>query len=105
MNWKIFVIGLAWLFFSIFWIVIFSTQDKEWWIGEGEIKNICDLMKWIENDDTRDAGIIFTLPLFFPAVYVLLHKKKRYWFIYLITVLIAGFWLWQFFIRYQLCLW
>jgi hypothetical protein len=104
MNWKIFSLGSMWLVISLFWIVFCSVQDKEWWIGQGEVHNICDLMRMIENDDARDFGIFFSLPLFFPVVYAVI-KKKRYWFFWLVTLLITGYWLWQFFIRYQLCLW
>lgn len=103
MNWKVFSLGSIWLFFSFLIITLLSTQDKEWWIGTGEIKNICDLMSSVENDDVRDIGVLFSLPVFFPAIYALV-KRKRHWFIHLVTVSIAAYWLWQFFIRYQLCL-
>ncbi|WP_368543985.1 YjeO family protein [Enterobacter soli] len=105
MTWKVFTLGFLWCITSLFWIVFCSIQDKEWWIGQGEIKNICDLMKYIENDDSRDVRVFFSLPVFFPAIYAILIKRTRYWFVYLITLLISGYWLWQFFIRYQLCLW
>lgn len=105
MNWKIFSLGVVWLFASLALIIIFSTQSKEWWIGDDGINNICDLMRYIENDDVRDFGIIITLPVFFPAIYAFFRKGKRYWFTYLVTAIIAGFWLWKFLVRYQLCLW
>ncbi|MER2890717.1 DUF2645 family protein, partial [Escherichia coli] len=41
MTYKIFTLGIIWLCMSILVIVVFSTQDKEWWIGEENIKNIC----------------------------------------------------------------
>ena len=104
MNYKIYALGIIWFFVALFWIVVFSSQDKEWMIGSGEIKNICDLIYLIEKDDVRDVGIIVTLPLFFPAIYVLIIKKKHHWFIWLITLCLTGYWLWQFIIRYQLCL-
>ena len=105
MKYKTYALGVIWIEISLLWILFFSVQDKEWWIGEGGIKNICDLMTYIENDDIRDVGIIFSLPVFFPAIYALIIKKKRHWFIYVATLFITGYWLWQFFIRYQLCLW
>ncbi|MBV7405974.1 YjeO family protein [Enterobacter sp. ENT03] len=105
MTWKVFTLGLLWFIASIFLTAILSVQDKEWWIGTDGIKNICDLMEYIESDDARDVGIFFSSPIFFPAIYAILIKRKRYWFIYLVTFLISGYWLWQFFIRYQLCLW
>lgn len=104
MTWKVFTLGLLWGIASLFWIMFCSVQDKEWWIGHGEIKNICDLMLYIANDDTRNVGVFLSLPVFIPAIYAVFLKKKRYWFIYMITFLISGYWLWQFFIRYQLCL-
>ncbi|EPK7284571.1 TPA: YjeO family protein [Citrobacter farmeri] len=103
MNWKVFTLGFIWFWLSIFWIVFCSVQDKEWWIGDGDIKNICDLMNYIENDDARDVGYFFSLPVFFPAIYAILIKKKRYWFIYVVTLAVTGYWLWQFVIRYHWC--
>ncbi len=44
---------------------IFSP-DKEWMIGESGINNICDVMRTVENDDSRGFGAMMTLPLFFP---------------------------------------
>lgn len=35
-------------------------------IDEGGVKNICHVLEYLENDDTRDVGVIMTLPLFFP---------------------------------------
>ena len=105
MNWKIFTLGIFWLIASVCWILLWSVQDKEWWIGQGDIRNICDLMKFIENDDSRDLGMLLTLPIFFPTIYAFWVKRLRDWFFYLVTVAVATFWLWQFVIRYQLCLW
>lgn len=104
MTWKIFTLSIVWFIVSLFWIVFCSVQDKEWWIGQGEIKNICDLMSYIENDDIRDVGVFYSLPIFFPAIYVIIIKRKRDWFVCLTTILISGYWLWQFFLRYQFCL-
>ncbi|ELW1647826.1 YjeO family protein [Enterobacter oligotrophicus] len=104
MTWKVFTLSFLWFIASLFWIVFCSVQDKEWWIGQGDIKNICDLMNYIENDDIRDVGIFYSLPVFFPAIYAIVIKRKRYWFLYLITLFISAYWLWQFFIRYQFCL-
>lgn len=105
MSWKVFTLGFIWFCLSIFWIMFCSVQDKEWWIGQGGIKNICDLMNYIENDDTRETGLFFSIPVFFPAIYAIFFKKKRYLFIYAVTLAITGYWLWQFIIRYQVCLW
>jgi hypothetical protein len=41
------------------------------WAG---VNNICDLMTYIENDDIRDVGIIFTLP-FYSHIYVLFRSS------------------------------
>lgn len=103
MRWKMLTSTLLWLIVSLCWIVLWSVQDKEWWIGEGGIKNICDLMRSVENDDTRDVGIFISLPIFLPIVYAIITKKRN-WFFWLVATLISGYWLWQFFIRYQLCI-
>ncbi|WJT05273.1 DUF2645 family protein [Leclercia adecarboxylata] len=41
---------------------------------------------------------------FLPALYAFLIKKAHHGFLYLITILIAGIWLWRFVFRYQFCL-
>lgn len=82
----------------------FLTQDKEWFIDGLGVNNICDLMTYVESDDIRDAGIIFTLPLFIPYIYVIAYRKQRsFWQLLTVTVLVC-FWLWRFFLRYQFCL-
>lgn len=35
-------------------------------IDEGGVKNICHVLEYLENGDTRDVGVILTLPLFSP---------------------------------------
>ncbi|MBB1199144.1 DUF2645 family protein [Enterobacteriaceae bacterium 89] len=105
MSWKKFSLTTLWLIASVCWIMLWSIQDKEWWIRDGGIENICELMAYIENDDIREVGMILTLPVFFPVVYVILIKRKSDWLIYLVTALISAFWLWQFVARYQFCLW
>ncbi len=105
MNYKRIALSVIWLSFSIIAIVLFSAQDKEWWIGEGNIKNICDLMAYIENDDIRDFGMFITLPIFLPAIYLITIKRMSDRLNYLLTISIAAFWLWRFIVRYQLCLW
>lgn len=69
MKYKLLTLCIIWFGVSVFWVIIFSVQDKESWIGQGEIKNICDLVYYIEEDDSRNTGIVFSLPVFFPAVY------------------------------------
>ena len=76
MKYKLLTLCTIWFGVSVFRVIIFSVQDKEWWIGQGEIKNICDLVYYIEEDDSRNTGIIFSLPVFFPAVYAIFIKKK-----------------------------
>ncbi|MDY1037656.1 DUF2645 family protein [Lelliottia sp. CFBP8978] len=105
MTWKVFTLGFIWFCVSILWITFLSVQDKEWLIREGSVKNICDLMKYIETDDVRDVGIVLTIPLIFPAIYTLVCIRKHYWFISFVILLITAFWLWRFFLRYQICLW
>lgn len=54
--------------------------------------------------ESHDAGIIFTLPLFIPYIYVIAYRKQRsFWQLLTVTVLVC-FWLWRFFLRYQFCL-
>ena len=77
-----FVLCCIWFVVAIPWIVITSTLDKEWMIDEGGVKNICHVLEYLENDDTRDVGVIMTLPLFFPFLWFALWRKKRGWFMY-----------------------
>ncbi len=76
MSYKIFTLGIIWLCLSIIVTVIFSTQDKEWWIGEENIKNICDLMAYVENDDIRGFGMLITFPIFFTCALCFFDKKS-----------------------------
>lgn len=103
MRWKGFTLGLVWFCFTVLLILLFSTQDKEWLIDGSNIKNICEVMIFMENDDIRDAGRIITLPLFFPLVYLLVWKKKRHGFLWLLLLCVFAFWLWRFYLRYTLC--
>ncbi|WLI75207.1 YjeO family protein [Kosakonia sp. H02] len=104
MRWRGFTLGFVWFWLSILLISLFSMQDKEWFIDGDGIKNICDLITYIESDDIRDVGIVITIPLFFPFIYLLIWKKKHHWFLYLIFLSVFAFWLWRFFLRYKLCL-
>lgn len=99
-----FVLCCIWFIVAFLWITITSTLDKEWMIDEGGVKNICDVLEYLENDDTRDVGVILTLPLFFPFLWFALRRKKGGWFMYVTALVIFGYWLWQFFLRYQFCL-
>nr|WP_250880734.1 YjeO family protein [Escherichia coli] len=64
MSARMFVLCCIWFVVAIPWILITSTLDKEWMIDEGGVKNICDVLEYLENDDTRDVGVILTLPPF-----------------------------------------
>lgn len=44
-------------------------------IGESGITNICDVMRTVENDDSRGFGAMMTLPLFFPFFTLLCIRK------------------------------
>ncbi|OUE77165.1 hypothetical protein AZ013_002177 [Citrobacter freundii] len=104
MNSKAISLNVIWGTVSFVLIIIFSPQDKEWFIDGLGVNNICDLMTYVESDDIRDAGIIFTLPLFIPYIYVIAYRKQRsFWQLLTVTVLVC-FWLWRFFLRYQFCL-
>ena len=69
MSWKSFTLNFIWGIVSIILIIMFSTQDKEWFIDGRGINNVCDVMNYIEDDDVRSVGIILTLPLFIPFIY------------------------------------
>ncbi|KFC07277.1 putative inner membrane protein [Trabulsiella guamensis ATCC 49490] len=103
MTWKSFVLNIVWGLVSFAFIAMFSTQDKEWFIGEEGINNICDLMTYIENDDIRDVGIIITLPFFIPYIYAIVRRKQRNLWQYFIVAALLSYWLWRFIFRYQLC--
>lgn len=46
MSWKSFTLNFIWSIVSIISIIIFSTQDKEWFIDGRGINDICDVMKY-----------------------------------------------------------
>lgn len=103
MSWKSFTLNFIWFWVSILCISLFSTQDKEWFIDGNGINNICDLMIYIENDDIRPIGVAMTIPVFFPFIYAMTYKKQRSGWQYSVVVAVALFWVWCFFLRYQLC--
>lgn len=80
-----------------------SVQDKEWFIDGRGINNICDVMTYLENDDIRPVGVIMTLPLFIPYIYVVIWKRQRSLWQYSVIATMVFYWLWRFFIRYQIC--
>jgi len=94
---------MIWLLLCVILITLFSTQDKEWFIDGGDIKNICDVMEYIENDDVRLVGVALTIPLFFPFIYVIIWRKQRSKWQYSVAVVLLVFWLWRFIFRYYLC--
>ncbi|MCU7098664.1 YjeO family protein [Salmonella enterica] len=103
MSPKMFALCAIWILLAIPLIAVFSVLDKEWMIGESGINNICDVMRTVENDDSRGFGAMVTLPLFFPFFYVTVYKKIRSWFLYCVALVIFAYWSWQFFLRYQFC--
>lgn len=64
MSPKMFALCAIWILLAIPLIAVFSVLDKEWMIGEGGINNICDVMRTVENDDSRGFGAMMTLPCF-----------------------------------------
>ncbi|AYL54599.1 TPA: YjeO family protein [Citrobacter freundii] len=103
MSWKSFVLNFIWFVISIFWIDMLSVQDKEWFIDGRGINNICDVMTYLENDDIRPVGVIMTLPLFIPYIYAVIRKRQRSLWQYSVIATMVFYWLWRFFIRYQIC--
>jgi uncharacterized membrane protein len=103
MTWKSFTLGFIWFWVSIVDIKLFSTRDKEWMIGSGEINNFCQLVISILEDDTRAFSVVMTVPLFFPLLYVVFWKKVHHWYPCLLLIVVFAYWLWQFFIRYHWC--
>ncbi len=99
-----FVLCCIWFIVAFLWITITSALDKEWMIDGRGINNVCDVLMYLEEDDTRDVGVIMTLPLFFPFLWFALWRKNSGWFMYATALAIFGYWLWQFFLRYQFCL-
>ena len=77
-----FVLCCIWFIVAFLWITITSALDKEWMIDGRGINNVCDVLMYLEEDDTRDVGVIMTLPLFFPFLWFALWRKKRGWFMY-----------------------
>lgn len=58
------VLCCIWFIVAFLWITITSALDKEWMIDGRGINNVCDVLMYLEDDDTRDVGVIMTLPLF-----------------------------------------
>ena len=104
MSARMSVLCCIWFIVAFLWITITSALDKEWMIDGRGINNVCDVLMYLEDDDTRDVGVIMTLPLFSLFSGSLCGEKKRGWFMYATALAIFGYWLWQFFLRYQFCL-
>lgn len=103
MNWKSFTLSFIWFLICAAMITMFSYVDKEWFIDGREIKNICEVMQALVVDDTRDIGGSLTFLMIVPLIYYSFHKKHRAWHLYLMTVLLIAFWVWRFYLRFQLC--
>lgn len=71
-----FVLCCIWFIVAFLWITITSALDKEWMIDGRGINNVCDVLMYLEEDDTRDVGVIMTLPLFFPFLWFALWRKN-----------------------------
>lgn len=71
-----FILCCIWFIVAFLWITITSALDKEWMIDGRGINNVCDVLMYLEDDDTRDVGVIMTLPLFFPFLWFALWRKK-----------------------------
>ncbi|MGS8621787.1 DUF2645 family protein, partial [Salmonella enterica subsp. enterica serovar Infantis] len=62
MSPNMFALCAIWIVLAIPLIAVFSVLDKEGMIGESGITNICDVMRPVENDDSRSFGAMMTLP-------------------------------------------
>lgn len=74
MSPKMFALCAIWILLAIPLIAVFSVPIKRM-IGESGITNICDVMRTVENDDSRGFGAMMTLPLFFPFFTLLCIRK------------------------------
>lgn len=72
-----FVLCCIWFIVAFLWITITSALDKEWMIDGRGINNVCDVLMYLEEDDTRDVGVIMTLPLFSLSLVRFVAKKTR----------------------------
>lgn len=71
------VLCCIWFIVAFLWITITSALDKEWMIDGRGINNVCDVLMYLEDDDTRDVGVIMTLPLFPFSLVRFVAKKTR----------------------------
>ena len=59
-----FVLCCIWFIVAFLWITITSALDKEWMIDGRGINNVCDVLMYLEDDDTRDVGRYRSFSLF-----------------------------------------
>ncbi|WP_407704379.1 YjeO family protein [Winslowiella arboricola] len=100
--WKL----LCLLVYSLFCAVIidmFSFLDYEEMVGQGEITNVCVVLRTLVMDDTRDVLAPLAFLLISPLFYLVAKKKLKSWPINIITMLLFIFWLWRFFLRFKFC--
>ncbi|CAK7068002.1 DUF2645 family protein [Saezia sanguinis] len=106
-KWKslaIFIVYGVYYLASVFFIYAMSVLDKEWTIGEPEIKTICDVVNYYVIDDISDG----TKPLTFilcvmPLMLVSLLRLKKSPYLSFLSIGIFIFWLWRFYLRFQFC--
>ena len=99
-----FILCCIWFIVAFLWITITSALDKEWMIDGRGINNVCDVLMFLVGDAPSAAVVLMTLLFFFLVLCFALLIVARVWFMYATALAIFGYWLWQFFLRYQFCL-
>lgn len=71
-----FVLCCIWFIVAFLWITITSALDKEWMIDGRGINNVCDVLMYLEDDDTSRCRCDNDVTALFPFSLVRFVAKK-----------------------------
>lgn len=94
---------IAYCLLSALIIDMLSYLDYEEMIGEGEIATVCDVLRSLVVDDTRDATAPLTSLLLLPICYLAFKRKIKSWSLNIAAISLTLFWVWRFFLRFSAC--
>ncbi|WP_380180224.1 DUF2645 family protein [Kalamiella sp. sgz302252] len=99
------IVFIMYALFICLWCVIGGTLKEESFINGEEIKDVCDVLRYIVVDDYRETMAIASLIAISPVLIYSCLKKMKLPAINIILLFFLITWLWNFIFKYQGCLW
>ena len=86
-------------------VTVLSELDKEWMIGGGGIRNVCDLVRAISVENDRDVFAPLTGLLLMPLLVLSIRQivNRRAPWLVLVTLVLILYWWWRFWGRLLVC--